>query len=86
MPKKRMRAGLETTARKRVKRGPIIARRLSRITVVARDEPPKARAGRHDYRGCLPDVLGVINDNTRLRGEVVRLSAENARLKMALGR
>ena len=32
------------------------------------------------------NVLAILNENTRLRGEVVRLRAENARLKMAAER
>lgn len=86
MQKKRMRAGLETKARKRKNATPILSRALSRVNVSVEEGSAKDPATARDYRGMLPDLLAILNENTRLRGEVVRLRAENARLKMAAER
>lgn len=62
------------------------SRTHNRINVSSASATANAAAAPADYHGMLPDVLAILNDNTRLRGEVVRLSAENARLKMAAER
>ena len=72
MQKKRMRAGLETKARKRKNAAPILSRALSRVNVSVEEGSAKDPATARDYRGMLPDVLAILNENTRLRGEVVR--------------
>ena len=63
-----------------------LSRALSRVNVSVEEGSAKDPATARDYRGMLPDVLAILNENTRLRGEVVRLRAENARLKMAAER
>ena len=56
------------------------------MNVSVEEGSAKDPATARDYRGMLPDVLAILNENTRLRGEVVRLRAENARLKIAAER
>lgn len=61
------------------------SRTLNRIRVpergVAQPETPEP-----SYRGHLPEVVDIIKDNTRLRGENQRLRFENAALRADIER
>lgn len=73
----------ERPAKQRKRSGLKALRSHNRVNVSKPSASSAAAATAGDYRGMLPDALAILNENTRLRGEVVRLRAENARLKMA---
>lgn len=52
-------------------------RTLNRIRVPERDAAPP-ETPEPSYRGHLPEVVDIIKDNTRLRGDNQRLRFENA--------
>lgn len=60
-------------------------RTLNRIWVPERDAT-QPETPEPSYRGHLPEVVDIIKDNTRLRGDNQRLRFENAALRADIER
>lgn len=63
---------------------PARSRTFNRVQVSIDEPQPKQQPG-NAYNGYMPDVVAIINENTRLRAENAHLRAENARLSMRAG-
>lgn len=63
---------------------PARSRTFNRVQVSIDEPQPKQQPG-NAYSGYMPDVVAIINENTRLRVENAHLKAENAMLSMRAG-